>query len=735
LAPKKKTRMKFNQLPSLLGLIFICSSIFGQISSGSIPQDFIVKTSDKVNAEMQKKKENLTQREQRVFLEGIHYGIDELLQSGLVIYGDEVSKYVSQVADKLLESNSKLRKQLRFYTLRSNVTNAFSTDQGIIFVTTGLISQLTNEAQLAYILAHEISHYTEKHVVESFEYRTRSKGLSKQITQLATYSKEKEYQADLIGLELYNKAGYTIKEATNVFDVLMYSYLPIDEVVLPKTYFNSPLCYVPESLFSETRFEIKAEEDYDDSRSSHPNVRNRKEKAMEKAKDLKNWGNTVYFLGQEKFEYIRNITRFERVRNDMINARYADVLYTLFILEKQFPQNQYLTRMKAQAWYGLATYKNANDISQTILNKSDWEGEGAAMHYFIKQLSTEEILVLAMRNVEDCRKLFPDDQEIKVLWPKTVKQLHESKNIKLDNFHDYNFEVAVQKYNEAQAVDTMQVVEEKTELSKYEKIKKKKNNTDPTQFDSTLYFLYNLSDVVVMDAFKKEWKKLEVKRDEKDEADKKRDQLSRKDREKLDKKEADESLRTDLSEFILVEPAAISYSKGKVNFTKSEELQEKYTESFNSAATRSGLKVYNVDKNNLQDLGTDGFNQKSLFTSLLIQVTKNDDVECFPVDYSLINEIKAKYGTGKLVFTIVEHSYSPSFNASAIYLFLFPPAIPGVIAFPFIIGNQTEINVIVLDTEKAEIVTGARYFFKEPTNKFLLEGRLYDILNNLNNKK
>ena len=82
------------------------------------------------------------------------------------------------MANKLLEKEPKLRKELRFYTIKSNVTNAFSTDQGIIVVTSGLISQITSEAHLAYILAHEIAHYTEKHVVEGFEYRTRNKGVN-----------------------------------------------------------------------------------------------------------------------------------------------------------------------------------------------------------------------------------------------------------------------------------------------------------------------------------------------------------------------------------------------------------------------------------------------------------------------------------------------------------------------------------------------------------------------------
>jgi len=72
--------------------------------------------------------------------------------SGRVLFGDPVSEYVNTVADKLLENEPELRSKLRFYCLKSNVTNAFATNQGMIFVTLGLIAQLENEAQLAQVL-------------------------------------------------------------------------------------------------------------------------------------------------------------------------------------------------------------------------------------------------------------------------------------------------------------------------------------------------------------------------------------------------------------------------------------------------------------------------------------------------------------------------------------------------------------------------------------------------------
>ena len=310
------------------------------LAEGKIPLDFTVSSSLKVKEGMQNDNESLSQREQRIFLEGIHYGIDDLLQSGLVIYGDEISKYVNDVADNLLAKDKKLRGQLRFYTIKSNVTNAFSTDQGIIFVTTGLISQLVNEAQLAFILGHEIAHFTQKHVIETFEYQSRNKGINTQITQLATYSKDKEFEADLLGIELYQKAGYSKNDILKVFDVMMYSYLPIDEISIGKDYFESDLCFLPNSVFTDHKYPIKADEAYDDKKSTHPNIKSRREKAKEKIESFQNWNTSTVLLQDNRFEYVRNLCRFESVRLDMINHEFAKALYTIFILERNLANGQ-----------------------------------------------------------------------------------------------------------------------------------------------------------------------------------------------------------------------------------------------------------------------------------------------------------------------------------------------------------------------------------------------------------
>lgn len=78
----------------------------------------------------------------------------ELLLSGKVLFNAPHSNYLNKVAKYLLKHEDGLNDQLRFYILKSNFVNAFSSDKGIIVFTTGLPGQLENEAQLACVIAH-----------------------------------------------------------------------------------------------------------------------------------------------------------------------------------------------------------------------------------------------------------------------------------------------------------------------------------------------------------------------------------------------------------------------------------------------------------------------------------------------------------------------------------------------------------------------------------------------------
>src|ERR1044072_7518067 len=131
--------------------------------TGIIPEDFRtlsqVKFEQDVKEEAKNSKNHAVNSSKQDFLLETNYIIDELLLSGKVLFGDTVTQYVNAVADRVLVNQPELRGKLRFYCLKSSEANAFSTNQGIVFITLGLIAQLENEAQLAFVISHEVEHY------------------------------------------------------------------------------------------------------------------------------------------------------------------------------------------------------------------------------------------------------------------------------------------------------------------------------------------------------------------------------------------------------------------------------------------------------------------------------------------------------------------------------------------------------------------------------------------------
>jgi hypothetical protein len=713
----------------ILSLILLTNIVFGQQdfnnyqtlkAQGAIPEDFSTTTKEKVETN-KGTHENLSKTKEKIFLESIHYGIDELLHSGMVVYGDEVSLYVRDVAQKLMVGEFKeLKNTLRFYTIKSNVANAVSTDQGIVFVTTGLLAQLTSEAQLAFVLAHEIAHYKEKHVVESFEYKMQKNRNT--ILQLSHYSKEKELEADSLGLIIYNKAGYSKSQLVSSFDVLMYSYLPFEEIPFPTDYYNTDKFYVPTFLFPDKKYEITAIEDYDDSESSHPNIKKRKTEILDLSNEYKKWGDHIFLLGEERFNYVRNICRFESIRTDILDASYADALYSIFILEKDYPNSIYLQRMKAQAWLGLAQYKNVGDINETINRSSELEGEIAAVHYFIKKLNLEATSTVATRVIYDIYLKHKDDQEINAIYTKLIQELADTRKFDLKKFSSMTFDEAAKGEIKK---DTVNV----ESLNKYERIKRKKNYNDPTVFDSSKFYYYGLTDLINDSLFLEKYEKEAALIKDKNDEQEAYDIMSYSEQRKFDKEKEKE--KKQIEEFIIVEPAAISYKKNKVDYAASERIKAKYNQAIKDAGEHLAITMYKIDSEGLATLGTDGFNERNVLQNLLTQYVQNDQVDAFPVDYEALKAIEKNYGTTKIVFTMVEHAYSPQFSSSALWLIFYPPALVGYLPIPFMNGNQTEINLLVLDTQTGKIDAAFSYYFKEPTTKTILEARMYDIFQNI----
>lgn len=176
------------------------------------------------------------------------------IQQQYGIYNDpELSTYVDKIGQEVL-AKSDLQSpdaldeykntKFTFRVLNSPVVNAFALPGGYIYVTRGLLVHLENEAQLAVVLGHEISHVAARHSSQKAFQESIGQialmggaivgeqvlGISGQdilniggtATQLLflRYSRDDEREADRLGVEYAAKSGYKTSEASRFFTSL-----------------------------------------------------------------------------------------------------------------------------------------------------------------------------------------------------------------------------------------------------------------------------------------------------------------------------------------------------------------------------------------------------------------------------------------------------------------------------------------------------------------------------------
>jgi predicted Zn-dependent protease len=184
------------------------------------------------------------------------------------VYDDLLlEEYLGDIADRLVPDQVRAAggPGIKVGVIRDPTLNAFAMPNGRIYLHTGLLSRLENEAQLATILGHELTHVTHRHALR-FTRDARSKetlytvgaiaasigvavaagstarsgdyvgtavlsqtanavlGLGLTLATVAAiqgYGRDLEREADQAGLEQLVRAGYDPAEAPKVFKLLL----------------------------------------------------------------------------------------------------------------------------------------------------------------------------------------------------------------------------------------------------------------------------------------------------------------------------------------------------------------------------------------------------------------------------------------------------------------------------------------------------------------------------------
>jgi predicted Zn-dependent protease len=163
-------------------------------------------------------------------------------KSDLIVHDTALTIYINRVASRIeryLPAQGIL--EVRVRVIRNPLLNAFTYPDGSIYVHSGILAKMENEAQLATLLGHEVTHATHRHTARSYRQIKNAAGLYGIFTvatwpfgiygyvasllgeigtyaSISGYSQDMEREADKAGLALMVSAGYNPYEAPKLFE-------------------------------------------------------------------------------------------------------------------------------------------------------------------------------------------------------------------------------------------------------------------------------------------------------------------------------------------------------------------------------------------------------------------------------------------------------------------------------------------------------------------------------------
>ncbi|RON00524.1 M48 family metalloprotease [Pseudomonas brassicacearum] len=176
-----------------------------------------------------------------------------MLRSQVSQLNDPLLKdYVETSVYKLVETSQVNDRRLEFILINSPQLNAFAAPGGIVGVNGGLFLNAQTESEYASVLAHELAHVSQRHFARGVEASQRMQipmmaallggiivaaagagdaGIAAiastqaaAIQEQLRFSREKEQEADRIGMLNLEKAGYDPRSMPTMFERLMRQY-------------------------------------------------------------------------------------------------------------------------------------------------------------------------------------------------------------------------------------------------------------------------------------------------------------------------------------------------------------------------------------------------------------------------------------------------------------------------------------------------------------------------------
>lgn len=191
-----------------------------------------------------------------------------------------LTEYINDLGNRMVRNAKDVNYSFEFFVIRNEELNAFAFFGGHIAIHSGLITTANTESELASVVAHEISHVTQRHLARRLEAQNKSQPLtmagmissvlltlvnpSVGIAALSTtmaasqqaginYTRGNEKEADRVGIMLLANSGFNPQGAPDFFSTMAEKYRYKSKP--PAMLLTHPL---PESRISDARLRAQS---------------------------------------------------------------------------------------------------------------------------------------------------------------------------------------------------------------------------------------------------------------------------------------------------------------------------------------------------------------------------------------------------------------------------------------------------------------------------------------------
>ena len=326
-----------------------------------------------------------------------------------VISDPVLDEYLQDVGNRLVVHADNAKFPFEFFWVNNDAINAFAFFGGHIGVHTGLMRRAENESELASVLAHEISHVTQRHIARRMQAQQRSSplalasliggvliamanpeagiaamqaGTAASAQLQIDYTRSNEQEADRIGIAMLARAGFDpparllthpltetrIADARNRAGDYPRRYLPINkQFELAKARIKARYSFKAD--YAVEYFEAAVAQD------------------VQRSKEASLYGLALAYMRAEKIEKAKDIMD-ELIAKDRGNLFYLDAMTDIYISQGEplkavemlrphvthNPRNQVLALNQANAYISANKYEEAVSLLKDfLLVKKDYQ--------------------------------------------------------------------------------------------------------------------------------------------------------------------------------------------------------------------------------------------------------------------------------------------------------------------------------------------------------------------------